>query len=74
MSVEEFKLVVEKIRPFTSYIYLHVLGEPLLHPHLDELLTVAERNGLNINITTNGSLLQQKKEILMNHTIRQINI
>jgi len=74
MSVEEFKLVVEKIRPFTSYIYLHVLGEPLLHPHLDELLTVAENNGLNINITTNGSLLHQKKEILMNHKIRQINI
>ena len=74
MSVDEFKFVVEKIRPFTSYIYLHVLGEPLLHPHLDEILSVAESNGLNINITTNGSLLQQKKEILLKHKIRQINI
>jgi len=74
MSVDEFIVVVEKIRPFTNYIYLHVLGEPLLHPQLDEILRIAESNGLNINITTNGSLLQQKKEILLKHKIRQINI
>jgi len=74
MSVDEFKFVVGKIRPYTDYIYLHVLGEPLLHPHLDEILSVAESSGLNINITTNGSLLQQKKEILLKHKIRQINI
>ena len=74
MSADEFKVVVEKIRPFTNYIYLHVLGEPLLHPQLDEILRIAESNGLNINITTNGRLLQQKKEILLKHKIRQINI
>jgi len=74
MTVEEFHVVVEKIRPFTNYIYLHVLGEPLLHPQLDEILTIAERSGLNINITTNGSLLERKKNILLNHSIRQINI
>lgn len=74
MSVDEFRLVVAKIRPFTDYIYLHVLGEPLLHPQLDEILTVAEAAGLNINITTNGGLLERKKEILQNHSIRQINI
>ena len=74
MSVEEFRFIVEKIRPFTNYIYLHVLGEPLLHPQLDEILTIAENSCLNINITTNGSLLEKKKEILLKHSIRQINI
>lgn len=74
MSVDEFRLVVEKARPFTNYIYLHVLGEPLLHPHLDEILSIAEAAGLNINITTNGGLLEKKKEILFKHSIRQINI
>ena len=74
MTVEEFTLIVEKIRPFTNYIYLHVLGEPLLHPQLDEILAIAENSGLNINITTNGSLLERKKEILLKHAIRQINI
>lgn len=74
MSPDEFRLVVEKIRPFTEYIYLHVLGEPLLHPQLDEILKIAENAGLNINITTNGGLLEQKKEILLKHKIRQVNI
>jgi radical SAM protein with 4Fe4S-binding SPASM domain len=74
MSVDEFRMVVEKIRPFTNYIYLHVLGEPLLHPQLNEILTVAETSGLNINITTNGDLLERKKEVLLKHSIRQINI
>jgi len=74
MSVDEFKIVVEKIRPFTDYIYLHVLGEPLLHPHLEEILHVAALANLNINITTNGGLLERKKDQLLAHTIRQINI
>lgn len=74
MSPDEFRLVLEKIRPYTDYIYLHVLGEPLLHPRLDELLVIAEKAGLNINITTNGGLLERKKGLLLEHSIRQINI
>jgi len=74
MSVDEFRLVVDKIRPFTDYIYLHVLGEPLLHPHLEEIIEVAASTNLNINITTNGGLLERKKEQILSHTIRQINI
>lgn len=74
MSVDEFQLIVEKIRPFTNYIYLHVLGEPLLHPQLHEIISIAENANLNINISTNGGLLERKKEILLNHRIRQINL
>jgi radical SAM protein with 4Fe4S-binding SPASM domain len=74
MSPDEFRIVVEKIRPYTNYIYLHVLGEPLLHPRLDEILTIAETANLNINITTNGGLLERKKEMLLTHSIRQVNI
>lgn len=74
MTVEEFQVIVDKIRPFTNYIYLHVLGEPLLHPQLDEILDIAEASGLNVNITTNGGLLERKKEILLKHSVRQINI
>lgn len=74
MSPGEFGEVVTKIRPFTNYVYLHVLGEPLLHPQLDQILGIAADAGLNINITTNGGLLQRKKDILMGQGVRQINI
>jgi len=74
MSTAEFQLIVDKIRPFTNYIYLHVLGEPLLHPQLNEILDIADNAGLNVNITTNGGLLERKKDILLKHPVRQINI
>ena len=74
MSPEEFSLVLREIRPFTDYIYLHVLGEPLLHPHIGRILQLSAEAGLNVNITTNGSLLQKQKELLLQHPVRQINI
>ena len=74
MSPSEFKIIVDKIRPYTDYIYLHVLGEPLLHPKIGEILSIANAASLNINITTNGSLIPKKKDILLRQSIRQINI
>lgn len=74
MSVDEFRFIAGAIRPFTSYVYLHVLGEPLLHPHFEELLQVATAAGLNINLTTNGALIEKKKDILLRNAVRQINI
>lgn len=73
MSVGDFRRVIEKIRPSTDYVYLHVLGEPLLHPKFDEILQICEENALKINLTTNGSLIGRNREILFKRNIRQIN-
>lgn len=73
MTVENFRLICSKIRPYTNYIYLHVLGEPLLHPQLDDILQVATDAGLNINLTTNAALLHRKGDVLRKHPIRQLN-
>lgn len=74
MSLDEFRFVVNEIKPFTEYIYLHVLGEPLLHPHFQGILQIASEIELNVNITTNGSLLQKHKDYLFENPVRQINI
>lgn len=66
MSVEEFSDIVSKIKDKTKYVYLHVLGEPLLHKDLPEILNVAKKNGLKLCITTNGTLLNKRKEPLLN--------
>ena len=34
MSIDEFSHVIEQVKPLTEFIYLHVKGEPLLHPQL----------------------------------------
>ncbi|MCE5331534.1 MAG: SPASM domain-containing protein [Bacteroidales bacterium] len=74
MSPDEFRVIVTKIRPFTDYVYLHVLGEPLLHPGFEEILSIAGDVNLNVNITTNGGLIARKKEILLRQAVRQVNI
>lgn len=66
MSVDEFKAVVSKIKGNVKYVYLHVLGEPLLHKDLPEILKLASENNLKICITTNGTLLKTKGEYLLN--------
>ena len=34
MRLSDFRTAAEKLRPLTDYLYLHVMGEPLLHPQL----------------------------------------
>ena len=70
MSFDEFKHVINQIKPYTDYIYLHVLGEPLLHPNSNELIDYANSVGINVNITTNGYLINNLKTT----NIRQVNI
>jgi len=74
MSISNFKNIIKEIKPYTNSIYLHVKGEPLLHSKIDEILTICDENNLNVRITTNGTLLKNKKEILSKHKIKQINI
>lgn len=71
MSFDEFKIVISRIKNYTSYIYLHILGEPLLHPNICDFINYAYKNNINVNITTNGYLIEKIKD---NKNIRQINI
>ena len=59
MSPEDFSVLAAKLRPYTEYLYFHLMGEPLLHPQLAELLRTAGRQGFRVILTTNGTLLAQ---------------
>ena len=74
MSREMFSDILDQIKPHTEYIYLHVKGEPLLHPELDKLLDISYEKGFKVNITTNGTLINKVKDILLSKpAVRQIN-
>ena len=74
MSLEEFSIVLDKVSNYTESIYLHVKGEPLLHSKLDEILSLCDKSNVKVCITTNGTLLKNKKNVLLRHKIKQINI
>ena len=65
MPPEDFRRIAEKLRGETSYLYLHVLGEPLLHPQLKELLAIAGELGFRVCLVTNETLLHKRREELL---------
>ena len=64
LSADNFRILGEKLRPHVRYLYLHLMGEPLLHPQLSELLDIAAQLDFRIIITTNGTLLPRQIELL----------
>jgi radical SAM protein with 4Fe4S-binding SPASM domain len=74
IRTDAFEHILEEIRPHTKYIYLHVKGEPLMHPKIDELLDTAHARGFKVNITTNGTLIGKAgPKILGKPALRQMN-
>ncbi len=75
MSIDSFSHILNQIKPYTNEIYLHLMGEPLLHPKLDELLSICDHETMNVKITTNATMLSKQQTILKNHScIKQINL
>ena len=75
LSPAEFRLLAEKIRPYTDYLYLHVLGEPLMHPQLEGLLDICRELSFRVVITTNGTLLPAQETMLLSSpALYKINV
>lgn len=74
IKLDAFNNILDQIKPHTKYIYLHVKGEPLLHPRIDELLDASHAKGFKVNITTNGTLIKKNRHKLLGKpALRQMN-
>ena len=74
MTLEEFEIVLNKIKDFTDYIYLHVKGEPLVHKDIIEFINLADKYNLKVNLTTNGVLFNKyAKELGKCKNLNKIN-
>ena len=73
MTPAEFETLALKLRGETDYLYLHVLGEPLLHPQLPELLAIAHRLGFRTCLVTNGTLLPRQKDALLAACLKRVS-
>ncbi|TQR18671.1 radical SAM/SPASM domain-containing protein [Psychrobacillus vulpis] len=74
IKLDAFNNILDQIKPHTKYIYLHVKGEPLLHPRIDQLLDASHAKGFKVNITTNGTLIKKNRHKLLGKpALRQMN-
>lgn len=70
-----FATTLQRIEGWTDYLALHLLGEPLLHPDLPQLLASCQQHRLKVNLTTNATLLAQNRATLLTSpALRQINL
>lgn len=74
MTAEEFRTVAQKLRGVTKYLYYHLMGEPLTHPALPEMIGIARSLGFKSAITTNGTLLPQRGQALIDAGVYKVNI
>ena len=75
MTEAEFSTLLPKLRPWTDYLYFHLMGEPLCHPRLERFLELAGEAGFKVILTTNGTLLPKQQEMLLKTpALHKVNI
>ena len=74
MTVSEFRSVAQKLTGVTGYLYYHLMGEPLTHPGLPEMIGIARSLGFKSQITTNGTLLRDRGQALIDAGVHKVNI
>lgn len=74
MSLDEFEAILKQVAPLAEIVCLHLMGEPLAHPKFLQILDICEKYNTQIDLTTNGILINRYKENIVNSKcIRQIN-
>ncbi len=74
MTAAEFEQIAKKLVGITGYLYYHLMGEPLTHPGLPEMIAIATGLGFKSQITTNGTLLQTRGQALIDAKVHKVNI
>ena len=75
MTEAEFSSLLPKLRPYADFLYFHLMGEPLCHPLLERFLELAGEAGFRVILTTNGTLLADRQEMLLRSpALHKVNI
>ena len=74
LTMEEIDDCLKQIKPYCDYIYLHMLGEPLLHPDFEKVLNLLDDYGFKLQLVSNGTLLYKYPDILKHSCLRKLSI
>ena len=74
MSAHEFETVTDALKGRAEFLYFHLMGEPLMHPDLPAFIRSAAEKGFRPVLTTNGTLLTERAEELLQTPLYKINV
>jgi radical SAM protein with 4Fe4S-binding SPASM domain len=74
MSLDLFHKIIQQVAPLTEQVCLHLMGDPLVHPNLEEMVAICAEFNVKIFFVTNGLLMREKQtELLLHPSFRQVN-
>lgn len=74
IELDLFEEIIRQVAPITEQVCFHLMGDPLVHPRLPELVEICARHDVRIFFVTNGVLLREKQsELLLHPAFRQVN-
>lgn len=74
LEIVDIKNYIDQIKPYCNYIYLHILGEPLLHPNFEDILDYLDKKEMQLQLVSNGTLLYKHPNILKHACLRKLSI
>ena len=74
LTYEQIEDYVGQIKPFCDYLYLHMIGEPLLHPDFDRILDLLDRKEMKLQLVTNGTLLERYPDLTEHSCLRKLSV
>jgi len=67
MQPEVFEKILKELKAVSiDLVGLHTTGEPFMHKNLEGLLRIAEKNGFNVWLSTNGQFSDRIKQLHKN--------
>jgi radical SAM protein with 4Fe4S-binding SPASM domain len=74
MDVSLFEKIISQAADLTDQVCFHLMGEPLVHPKLNELVEICDRYKVKIFLVSNGVLLRDPlMHTLLHPAFRQVN-
>lgn len=74
IDLDRFRRIIDQVAPLTELVCFHLMGDPLVHPRLEELVEICHERGVKIFFVTNGLLLRERQaQLLLHPAFHQVN-
>ena len=64
LTMKDFDTLTSRLKGEVKFLYFHLMGEPFLHAQLPQFVKMAKEKGFVPVLTTNGTLLSQRPDML----------
>ena len=74
LPLSQIEDYLDQIRMYSDYIYLHMIGEPLLHPDFSKILQILDEKQFKLQLVSNGLLLKQYPDLFDHPCLRKLAV